>query len=163
MTLAIRRGTLTDVDDAHCLICEVAEWLIARGEMLWGEPETSRDAVRAFAEAGELILGYLDGIPAACMFLHYSDPDFWPEDGPGEALYVHRLAVARRFAKQGFSQAMLGWAEAEARRLGRSYVRLDCEQRPKLIALYRDAGYVRVDEGPVQVHGYWVLRQQKRV
>jgi GNAT superfamily N-acetyltransferase len=97
------------------------------------------------------------------MFLHFSDPDFWPEDPPGEALYVHRLAVTRRFAKKGYSQAMLRWAEDEARRLGRPYVRLDCEQRPKLIALYRDAGYLRVDEGPVEVHGYWVLRQQRRV
>ena len=163
MTLVIRRGTLADLEDAHAIICEVANWLTNKGETLWDARETSREALRAVTRNGELVVGHAGSAPAACMFLHRSDPDFWPEDGPDEALYVHRLAVARRFAGLGFSRAMLAFAESEARRMGRPYVRLDCEDRPKLVALYRDAGYVRVDAGPVQVHGFWVLRQQKRV
>jgi GNAT superfamily N-acetyltransferase len=161
--LVISRASEADVAAADHIIREVADWLIAKGEMLWGPKETSFVKLEAVARAGELVIGRVDGQAAACMFLHAGDPEFWPEDPPGEALYVHRLAVVRAFAGRGFAQAMLNWAEADARRLGRGFVRLDCEERPKLIALYRAAGFHPVDPGPVVVDGHWVIRQQKPV
>ena len=77
----------------------------------------------------ELVIGRLDGALAACMYLHGEDRLFWPHVAQGEAFYVHRLAVARRFAGRGFAHAMLEWAEHEVRAKGRLYLRLDCEPR----------------------------------
>src|SRR5579884_2851772 len=159
--LAIARAGMEAVPDVYALIREVAQWLIDRGDALWGEEETSRDELVRVAQAGELITGRVAGKLATCMYLHHEDRVFWPESRPGEALYVHRLGVARHFAGAGFSYAMLDWALREARRMGRSFVRLDCEPRPKLLALYRKAGFVPVDAGPVQVGKHWVVRQQK--
>jgi GNAT superfamily N-acetyltransferase len=163
VNLLIRRAGLADVDAADRIIREVAEWLIDKGEPLWGPQETSRAILDEVARAGELGIGFLGSEAAACMFLHNEDREFWPEDPPREALYVHRLAVARKFAGRGLSRAMLDWAEEEARAAGRPFVRLDCEPRPKLVALYRAVGYVPVDPGPVMVTGHLVIRQQKRV
>ena len=97
------------------------------------------------------------------MYLHNADTLFWPQDPPGEAFYVHRLAVARNFAGRGFANAMLRWAEAETLNQGRRFLRLDCEPRPKLLALYQKAGFTRVDAEPIEVTGHWVVRHEKPV
>ena len=85
------------------------------------------------------------------MYLQDFDRPYWPEARDGEALYVHRLAVCRAHGGRGLSRAMLDWAAAEARRSGRTFVRLDTELRPALIALYENAGFARVDKTPIQV------------
>jgi hypothetical protein len=45
--------------------------------------------------------------------------------------------------------------------MGRDYLRLDCEPRPKLLALYRNAGFMAVDAAPIRVGRHFVVRHQK--
>jgi GNAT superfamily N-acetyltransferase len=159
--LHIARAGIDAIPEVHALILEAAQWLIAKGEPLWGEPETSGEELARVARAGELVTGRMGAELCACMYLHNEDPIFWPNMVAGEALYIHRLAVARRFAGRGFSYALLNWAAQEARSTGRDFLRLDCEPRPKLLALYRDAGFAPVDAKPIQVGIHFVVRQQK--
>ena len=163
MSLLIARGGMADVPEADILIREAADWLTAAGMTLWGPEETSYDELMRVAREGELVMGRVEGEAAACMYLHKEDRIFWPQTALGEAFYVHRLAVARKFAGLGFSRAMLDWAEKEARSCRRPYLRLDCEPRPKLLALYRDAGFLRIDPEPIQVGRHFVVRHEKRV
>jgi GNAT superfamily N-acetyltransferase len=163
MTLIIARAGMEGVPEADALIHEAADWLIAKGEPLWGPAETSYEELLRVTRGGELVIGRLDGEAVACMYLHNEDRLFWPEDPPGEAFYVHRLAVARRHAGRGFAKAMLAWAEAEVQATGRSYLRLDCEPRAKLLALYASTGFTRVDAEPILVAGHRVVRHEKRV
>jgi hypothetical protein len=58
---------------------------------------------------------------------------------------------------------MLEWAAREARSKGRALLRLDCEPRAKLLALYQSAGYRRIDEAPIEVLGHFVVRHEKRL
>jgi GNAT superfamily N-acetyltransferase len=60
------------------------------------------------------------------MRLDLEDPLFWPEIERGSSVFVHKLAVRRRWAKQGVSTALLAFARERALRLGRRYLRLDC-------------------------------------
>ena len=163
MELAIARAGMEAVPETDALIREAAEWLTAKGEPLWGLNETSYDELVRVAKAGELVTGRLSGGLAACMYLHNEDALFWPQSLPGEAFYVHRLAVARKFAGHGHARAMLDWAAREVRRCGRRFLRLDCEPREKLLALYRSAGFARIDEGTIQVGEHFVVRHEKRV
>ena len=163
MNLVIARAGLEAVPEADVLIREVADWLIAKGEPLWGPNETSYEELVRVTRAGELVMGRIDGEAATCMYLHNEDSLFWPHGRLGEAFYVHRLAVARKYAGRGFSQAMLTWAEDEVRGKRRSYLRLDCEPRQKLLTLYRNAGFVRIDESPIQVGEHFVVRHEKRI
>jgi GNAT superfamily N-acetyltransferase len=163
MTLLIARGTLDDAGEADMLIRETAAWLIRKGEPLWGPNEMSCDELERVARSGELIVGRVAGELATCMYLHDEDRLFWPHVGPGEAFYIHRLAVARKFAGRGYAIAMLDWAADEARAKGRPFLRLDCEPRAKLLALYRDAGYSPVDSAPIQVGEHFVVRHEKRL
>jgi GNAT superfamily N-acetyltransferase len=163
MNLVIGRAGMEAVPETDVLIHEAANWLIDKGEPLWGPNETSSEELVRVAREGELVIGRVEGTLAACMYLHAEDRLFWPQAASGEAFYVHRLAVARRFAGRGFAHAMLRWAEEEVRAKGRLYLRLDCEPRTKLLALYQNAGFARVDAMPIQVGPHFVVRHQKSI
>ncbi len=161
--LTIAREGTAAVAEADALIHEAADWLIRRGEPLWGPEETSYEELVRVARDGELVIGRVGAEVAACMYLHNEDRLFWPQTALGEAYYLHRLAVARKFAGLGFARAMLDWAEEETRRKNRIFLRLDCEPRPKLLVLYREAGFTRIDPGTIQVGRHFVVRHEKRV
>jgi ribosomal protein S18 acetylase RimI-like enzyme len=163
MTLTIMRGGLADIAEADAIIREAAGWLIRAGMELWGPEEISFEALRRVAEERELVMGRVSGEAAACMYLHKEDTLFWPEARAGEAFYIHRLAVARKFKGLGFAKEMLVFAAAEARAAGRAHLRLDCEPREKLLALYRGAGFQRIDPEPIQVGRHFVVRHEMRV
>ena len=141
----------------------MAQWLEARGEKLWDADEISEADVRNRAEQHELVLGLENGTPVACLYLQAEDAPYWPEAQPGEALYVHRLAVCRAQSGQGWSRLLLDWSADEARRRGRTFLRLDTEPRPKLMALYERAGFVRVDKTPFGAGTHRVFRYEQRL
>jgi GNAT superfamily N-acetyltransferase len=162
MDLVIARAGLEAVPETDALIREAAAWLAAKGEPLWGPEETSYADLVEVARAGELVTGRVDGELAACMYLHNEDRLFWPQTAIGEAFYIHRLAVARKYSGRGLSQAMLTWAVTETRAKGRIFLRLDCEPRPKLLQLYVVAGFTRIDAQPIQVGRHFVVRHEMR-
>ena len=169
MDLTIARAGMEAVAETDALIREAAAWLIAKGEQLWGPNETSYDELVQVARAGELVTGRVGGDGhsadelAACMYLHHEDRLFWPHAAPSEAFYVHRLAVARKYAGRGYAHAMLDWAAEEVRNRKRTHLRLDCEPRLKLLALYRSAGFTRIDAQPIRVGMHFVVRHEKPI
>jgi GNAT superfamily N-acetyltransferase len=67
--------------------------------------------------------------------------------------------VRRTFAGRGVSSALLEWAVARARALGKQYLRLDCDDdRPRLKALYERCGF-RLHSHR-QVGPYYVARYE---
>jgi GNAT superfamily N-acetyltransferase len=143
---------------------EAAEWLIARGDKLWDLSELSDDEAIARAVTRELVIG-LDGggAVAASMYLWREDRQAWPGSKPGEALYVHKLAVRREEAGRGWSERLLFWAGDEARRLKRPFLRLDSELRPRVITLYEKAGFVRIDREPFLLGPHAIVRFERKV
>ena len=146
----VARATVGDAPAAAAILREAALWLEAMGQKNW-EPEWfTPESMVPNAERGELWLAWAGSDAVGTMLVATTDEDFWPEDRLGEALYVHKLAVARRAAGHGVAQALLLQAEAEAQRVGTSKLKLDCRaDRPKLQALYEAAGFQRVDERTV--------------
>lgn len=123
-------------------LLEAALWLEREGKPMWKVDEL--DPVRTAADvgAGLFILAEQSGDPAGVMKFQLEDPVFWPDVRPGDAAYVHRLAVRRRYAGTGVSKRLLGWAAERARALGRRYLRLDCEaSRPRLRSFYESFGF----------------------
>ncbi|HEV2328749.1 MAG TPA: GNAT family N-acetyltransferase [Verrucomicrobiae bacterium] len=95
------------------------------------------------------------------MKFQLEDIEFWPDVSQGQSVFVHRLAVKRRFAAGMISSALLNWAVARARALGKVYLRLDCEaSRPKLRAVYERFGFTHHSNrrvGPYFVSRYEYL------
>ena len=132
---------------------EVARWLETTRQPLWTLEALEPEALLKKNGLDELFLGRLEGVPVATMILQHEDLPFWPDDPPGEALYLHKLAVRRSAGGGGVSVAMLAWAQNYAARLGKRYLRLDTSSgRPKLNALYRSHGFSYA--GFCQVDGF---------
>ena len=70
------------------------------------------------------------------------DPEIWPDAAPGEAAYIHRVAICRRYAGSGLAAVLLHAAATRARQEGFRYLRLDCDAaRPRLRAVYERCGF----------------------
>jgi len=119
-----------------------------RGQPMWTQEALAPEALRRQYPAGQGCLGLLGVQAAAVMILLPQDADFWPDDGPGEALYLHKLAVHPNWQGRGLARELLGFAALETRAAGRPWLRLDtAAERPKLRAIYENFGFRLVREG----------------
>ena len=142
---------------------EVALWLIERGQPLWSVEQFDDASTAAFARAGQLALGFDCERPVAVMTIQDEDRLFWPEAAAGSALYLHKLAVRRSCAGQGWSRRLIEWAAAAARERAAPFLRLDCDPRPELIRLYERRGFARIDDEPVARGGFASVRFERAV
>lgn len=129
------------------------------GTTMWVEGELTDDRVALEVEAGFFFVAECDGGIAGAVRFQLEDELFWPDLDTDDSAFVHRLAVRRRYAGQGVSTALLGWAAALARSLGKRYLRLDCdEERSRLRAVYERFGF-RLHSFR-QVGSYYVARYE---
>ena len=83
------------------------------------------DELAANIERGELYLAELVGEIVGTFTLLWEDPTFWGKQPP-VAVYVHKLAIRRRFAGRGLGAALVDWVGEQAAAAGRKFIRLDC-------------------------------------
>ncbi|MCZ7417691.1 GNAT family N-acetyltransferase [Streptomyces sp. WMMC897] len=143
-----------DLTTVEGLLTGASEWLASRGIDQWQYPP-HRDRIQAAIEAGTVYL--IERVPggeavATLQLDGFADPEFWgPGDDPGEALYVHRMAVRRSAAGEGLGDGMLDWAAERAAREGKRWLRLDAwKDNAGLHAFYKRAGFhiVRIVDLP---------------
>jgi GNAT superfamily N-acetyltransferase len=126
---------------------DAALWLVSIGHEAWpvgsfsspgtGERGQVEDALRS----GELYLASIQEEPAATVSLFERDERFWP-GAPSDALYVHKLAVRRRFAGIGLGAAVLAWVGEQAHARGKPHLRLDAApDDPGILDYYEHLGF----------------------
>ncbi len=153
MTALEVRVAAGELPRCSALLQESARWAARRGMALWDEASLTVEALTAVYDPSEFRLGWLDGEPVATMVLQREDRLFWPDAAPGEALYLHKLAVSRAHAGRHLARGMLAAALQEVRAVGRPYLRLDtAADRPKLRGLYEDFGFQSCGERLVGEH-----------
>lgn len=125
------------LDDVLRVLDEAAAWLRDRGIEQW--PARFDPAwVRGSVERRETRLVQVDGQVCATVTLDWADT-VWDEI-PGNAAYLHRMAVRRQSA--GLGRVILAWAADAAREHGRDALRLDCvASNRRLRAYYEAAGF----------------------
>ena len=124
------------------ILTEAASWIRDEGAPLWRLDQVSAQAVALACEAGHFFLAWSAGDAIGTMRLTDSDPDFWPEARPGEALYLHRLAVRRAASGGRASTALMRAATEVARDRGARTLRLDAlSDRPSLRRVYERFGF----------------------
>jgi ribosomal protein S18 acetylase RimI-like enzyme len=139
--LEIRPATLADVETVVRIMSEASEWIVERGDPPWNRrPWRAADVQDKIARA-ETYLALEGGQAVATVTVQPSDEWLWP-GRPPDALYVHRLAVARAAHGRKVGAGLLDFAERLATDEGRQYVRLDCHcDNPKLRAYYVARGF----------------------
>ncbi|HWB58851.1 MAG TPA: GNAT family N-acetyltransferase [Chthoniobacteraceae bacterium] len=161
--ISIRQANAADATCIVDILREAALWLEGQGIPMWAEgeimPQRIIDDVSRSVEGGTFYLAELDGESAGVFRLQLEDERFWPDVPAGESVFVHRLAVRRKFAGRGISTAILDWVAQRGREMGRKYLRLDCEaSRPRLRAIYERFGFRHHSDR--QVGPYYVARYE---
>lgn len=116
-----------------------------RGAILW--PEFSDATILAEIADGRLYR-VTDGSALVGVFsVAYTDDAIWGERERGAHLYLHRIARAGTGEARGLVAAVLDWARAHCRALGREGLRIDTwASNGELIAFYERHGFQRVGE-----------------
>lgn len=124
--MRVERARAEDAAAVHALLEEAATWLSARGIRQWTPGAYRAELVPPSIARGEVfVVRGANGALDATLQLQDADPDVWGADD-GDALYLHRLTVARRCAGSGLGGRLLAWALGEAGARGRALLRLDC-------------------------------------
>jgi GNAT superfamily N-acetyltransferase len=150
--LHIRAARPDELATVESLLIEVSEWLASRGIDQWQFPP-HRDRITSALHRGEVFLAEVEGRPIATLQVDdHADPEFWTEeDEPGDALYVHRMAVTRECAGAGIGSTLLDWASERAAGAGKSWLRLDAwKDNSDLHRYYHSHGFtlIRVTDLP---------------
>ena len=145
--ITISNASARDIPAIESVYADVVDWLDGLGFTQWPRERVSWAGLTGHYgyRLEDFYVAFMDGIPAGCMILMDHDPLFWPEVEKGRSLYIHKLAVKRFAAKKGVSAALIDFAKSECARRGANGLRLDTgADRPKLMKLYEDAGFVLV-------------------
>jgi GNAT superfamily N-acetyltransferase len=157
--VSIRQAKHQDAAEVSDILKEAARWLERSGMPLWREGELGAESIEADVARGLFFIADHLGNAAGVVRFQLEDLVFWPDAPQGEAAYIHRLAVRRRFAGTGVSAGILRWAVERTQRLGRRYLRLDCvASRSRLRAVYESFGFQHRDDR--QVGSYFVSRYE---
>ncbi len=157
----VRRVSADEVPAALEILREAAAWALARGVDVWAAHELREQDFEPPARAGELVLGYAGATPVAAMLLQTVDRKYWPEAAPDEALYLHKVAVRRTAAGQGWLARLVSFATDEARARGIGRLRLDTLAHPGLRGLYERHGFRTLPEAPLIVAGRRMIRMER--
>ena len=142
MSIEIRRASEPEAFLVSEILGEAVTWLQRRGVPMWTPDDVSVRGVEDDVNAGNFFLAWSDQVAVGTMCLTNSDPLFWPDALPDEAVYAHRLAVRRAQSGGHVSSVLLRWAVDQARARGVLYLRLDCEaSRQSLRRIYERFGF----------------------
>jgi GNAT superfamily N-acetyltransferase len=143
----IQRASDADLQVAIDILEEVTRWATSIGVQTWDPGSFSsedgrgrRQLLEALA-AGDLYVVRIGDDAAATVSLFDQDDRYWP-GAPPDALYLHKLAVRRRFAGRDLGGAVVRWARDQARARGMRYLRLNCvRDEPWIRTYYEEAGF----------------------
>lgn len=141
MQIVVEKAAASETETISAILHESAAWLIGRGEKLWELDELYSAKIAEQVRSGMFRLAKINGEAAGCVRFQQTDTEYWGDVPHADSAFVHRLAVKRRFAGQGVSEALINNAKAEARSLGKKYLRLDCADRANLRRLYESFGF----------------------
>lgn len=145
--LTFTRG---DLQAAAGVVEATARHQEALGRTLWPPASVTPERLARHYPAPSWHVAWRGGAAVGAFSLLESDPPFWPDDPPGEALYLHKLAVHPTCQGQGLAHTLLEHAVQVTRESGRPWLKLDtAASRPALRGLYETFGFEPVDEREV--------------
>jgi len=161
-TTSCRFATAADAELVSSILTESASWIAEQGAPLWPLEQLTAEAVAEDVRTGNFVLAQAAQEAVATARLTKEDPAYWPEAAPGEAAYVHRIAVRRAWSGKGVPEELLAWCSSQAKVWGREYLRLDCDAgRPRLRNVYESLGFRFHSEHPMPHRR--VARYERRV
>ena len=136
-----------EVSRAISVMKEVAAWGRGRGYRVWpDEWLTPEELITPDAQPENFCVGTIGGETACAFILQWADAEHWPAAPEYEAAYLHKFCVRRRYAGMGLTKRVVDAIQAECRKRGIRYIRLDTGLDEKAVRkIYLNAGFKIVD------------------
>ncbi|MBB4929205.1 ribosomal protein S18 acetylase RimI-like enzyme [Lipingzhangella halophila] len=127
------------------MLAGASTWLASWGSDQWQYPPPVDVIDRDLKRGALYVVTRNDNgeVVASATIDTHADPDFWvSEDHPDDALYIHKMAVDRRWSGRRLGGALLDFAAELAEERERSWVRLDAwKTNPELHRYYTSQGF----------------------
>ena len=138
--MRVEPAALSDLPAIRAAYADARRIQREQNAILW--PEFSDESILAEIEAGRLFR-VMDGDALVGVFsVAYEDEAIWGELERGEHIYLHRIARASTSRGKGLIAAVLAWARAHCRALGRAGLRMDTwASNEALVAFYERHGF----------------------
>lgn len=151
----VAQAKVEDTENILSLLLETAKWFQENGSTQWNgllhgvDSHQTADAI----QRGDVFI-CKDQEEVAGMVMLLPNPSEWDrnlwalkEDFTNDAIYLHRLAISRKYAQHQLGEAILNWCQQSIRFEGKAKIRLDCVADNEFLnAYYRRAGYTYVGE-----------------
>ncbi|WP_052343530.1 GNAT family N-acetyltransferase [Bacillus massiliigorillae] len=153
MDLNIRGINASELNTFSSILIEATEWVNSTGQELWDINDITNEGLLKSYTIEEMYLACINNEEAATVILQEEDHIYWPHEKNSDSLYLHKLAIRRKFAKTGLSEQVLSWAKSEAKHHNKQYLRLDClANRSKLCHFYEAQGFKKIKQEEINHH-----------
>lgn len=144
----IKQATIEDIPIIEDILLDAIKWMRHNKlENMWDEHNSKWECLSKKYKICEFYICYIDNQPAGCVAITDCDKTYWPEIIPGKSLFLHKLAVKRRFAGKGISIELIKYAKMVAINRKIYTIRLDCNKdRKKLRTFYEKQGFKYLKE-----------------
>lgn len=130
---------------ASQILNEVVSWLEAQGTPLWENKQVSVEGLKNNYQLNELYFFKVSSEILGLVFMQDTDPFFWPEIDSEDTLFVHKLCLRSTIKGRGVGANALNLIKSHAKALGKTWIRLDCDDRQPLHKFYSSNGFKLVD------------------
>lgn len=144
----VKQAGENDIPIIEEILLDAVNWMSQNGlQNQWNESNIRWAILAKSYNISDFYIDYQNDLPVACMALTDYDPTYWPDIPKDGALYLHKLAVKRSFAGNGYAKELIDYAKNLALNFKIKAVRLNCNQhRVKLREVYEREGFVCVEE-----------------
>jgi GNAT superfamily N-acetyltransferase len=159
MDINLRQVRNTEFDAVYGILHENAIWILSKGIIQWPLDwlESIRPEIKAAIEAELFYAVEVDNTLAAVIEIRSTPEDLW-NNIQDEALYIHKLAIQRKYADRGLGRNILDLIKSKAQQKNINFLLLDCvAHNHKLRAYYESCGFNLkgiVDAGDVNLALY---------
>ena len=160
----IRKATESDIHSIEDILYDAVLWMQKMNiPTLWTFENTRWTSLVKNYHIDDFYLYFLNNQPIGCMALTKTDHKYWPDVTPGNALFLHKLAVKKEASGLDISRELIDYAYHIAKSQSIPSIRLDCNaDRTKLRLLYERNGFRCVDLFTTQT-GYTLALYARKV
>lgn len=151
----MKQATETNTSEVKALLYETAKWFENQGSIQWNALLDGHDTHRTeeAIKRGNVFI-CMNEKDLAGMVMLLENPSEWDknlwdlnDDEPNDAVYLHRLAINRKYANLKLGHAILRWCRQHILFLERKKLRLDClANNPFLNEFYEKANFTYFGE-----------------
>lgn len=131
------------MQEAISVMREVAAWGRTKGYRVWPEEWLTPEALlTADVRPENFCIGLMSGETACAFILQWTDSDYWPHAPRGEAAYLHKFCVRRKFGGMGMTGLVVDALKADCVKRGIRFIRLDTGADEEPVGrIYLNAGF----------------------